>query len=414
MPAVKTMRTTENGIFKLMNPLREYAWGSADGITLFTGIDTHGVKPAAECWMGAHPDDSSMLMPPEGSRETAAISLREHLADRGEELPFLFKVLSAARPLSIQVHPDKARAEAGFAREEAAGRPRASPKRNYRDSNHKPELAVALSPGFRALCGFRNAEEASWLMGPQLRDFLDFDAAKGESAYKALLSRVLTLSESDRIHLEDLALARAPALEQVSESSQAPARVARAASAAVRVCYRNYPRDPGAISPFFMQVIELAPGEGLYIPVGVLHAYMSGTMLEIMASSDNVIRGGLTPKHIDVDELLSALDFQAKPRIVNPQPIDPEGRELLWPTPAREFSLSRVRLEPGVTTSHNVTSPEILLCPQGWAILGGHSAAIKLIRGESAFVDSGSGSYSLEGDGYIYRARRLDSPGGTR
>jgi mannose-6-phosphate isomerase len=401
-------------VFPLSNPVRNYAWGSYDGLSRYAGMAQDRDKPTAECWMGAHPDAPSILRLPDG----AGLSLNKYIAEQpvralGDEvfsefgeLPFLFKVLSASMPLSIQVHPDKPRAEAGFAREEAAGISLAQPERDYRDRNHKPELALALSE-FSALCGFREAGEIEKLLGPELSSFFGFSADRSEASLRALIAKALGLKEKERFALERMATARARALEESGDAS------ARLAGTTLLACYAHYPHDPGALSPLFLRVLELHPGQAVYVPAGVMHAYLSGTILEIMASSDNVIRGGLTQKHIDVRELLDIVDFSAGPKLV----AAARGHgELTWESPAREFALSGMDLGAGPPLARNVKGPEIILCTEGTvkiAWTGADSPESReciLGRGESAFVAAACGRYSLSGSGRVYFARTgLDS-----
>ena len=408
-------------VFKLENPIRNYAWGSYDGLKNWAGIKTDSTKPSAECWMGAHPEaPSSLALPrdsslPDGSTPPGdgALSLSKYIHDYpikslGEEvfsefgdLPFLFKALSASMPLSIQVHPDKARAEAGFEREEKLRIPWTAPERNYKDRNHKPELAVALSP-FSALCGFRQADEAADMLGFELCEFFGFSAGDAEASLRRLLRKALSSRDRERTLLESKATSRA---RELAKSADGKARIV---GETTLMCFQHYPHDPGAISPLFMNVLNFGPGQGVYIPAGVMHAYLKGTILEIMATSDNVIRGGLTHKHIDVDDLLGSLDFKAEPILIKPRSSTSDAREVFWPTPAREFSLSRFGLPDQKCADVNPSGPEIILCTEGSisidCVFGAHQSIV-LKRGESAFVSASCEFYSLRGSSTVYRAR---------
>jgi mannose-6-phosphate isomerase len=418
-------------LFKLENTIRNYAWGSYDGLSLYAGIEQDPAKPSAECWMGAHPEAPSAILLPGGGKLSLQKFIREFpIKSLGEEvfcefgdLPFLFKVLSASMPLSIQVHPDKAAAEKGFDAEEKLGIPRNAPERNYRDRNHKPELAVALSR-FSALCGFRAPAEAADLLGPELREYFGFAPDKARDSFKALLSKALTLRDKEKAALESRATARAKELARSADGA------ARAAGEATLMCFGHYPRDPGAISPLFMAVLDLEPGQGLYIPAGVMHAYLKGTILEIMATSDNVIRGGLTHKHIDVEDLLGILDFEASPLLVEPKKTGTQPGEFRWDTPAREFALSSLDAEKSRISTLTMTGPEILLCTEGSIALdclpgaengrgrseenAGGVSGILLKRGESAFIGASCSAYILKGEGKAYRASMGGSTGGER
>ena len=406
------MRETTGPIFRLKNTIRNYAWGSYDGMSTYAGIAVDRGKPSAEYWMGSHAAAPSSIVLADGT----ALSLQKFIHDQpikalGDEvfseygdLPFLFKVLSASMPLSIQVHPDKRKAEEGFDREEKRGLPKAALERNYKDRNHKPELAVALSR-FSALCGFRKAQEASELLGPELRAFLEFSPDRGKEAFRSLLGKALSFGEKERLILETKALARARRLAESDEED------ARLSGETTLLCFEHYPHDPGAISPFFMAIRRLESGQGLYIPAGVMHAYLSGTILEIMATSDNVIRGGLTHKHIDIGDLLNILDFEAKPLLVEPQRSVSVPQETIWKTPAREFSLSRIDMarSPDQTLNLKPSGPEILFCAEGsfsvdWGGPVESASEMVLAEGESAFVGAACRDYVLKGGGTLYRA----------
>jgi len=414
------MQKTTGQIFHLRNTIRNYAWGSYDGLSKYAALAVDRGKPSAEYWMGSHPAAPSAIMLPDGT----SLSLQKFIHNQpiktlGDEvfseygdLPFLFKVLSASMPLSIQVHPDKSKAEEGFDREEKSGLPKSALERNYKDRNHKPELAVALSR-FSALCGFRPAREAADLLGPDLCVFLGFSPEKGKEAFRSLLGKALTLCEKDRLILENMAVLRAKELVRSDDAN------ARLSGETVLLCFEHYPHDSGGISPFFMSIKILEPGQGLYIPAGVMHAYLNGTILEIMATSDNVIRGGLTHKHIDIGDLLHVLDFNAEPLMVEPCRSEAKPQETVWKTPAREFYLSRLDLSQPANLDLATSGPEILLCTDGSFSIGCNIPAVKenspdgknenlpdmvLKQGESAFVGASCRGYVLKGSGTLYRA----------
>jgi mannose-6-phosphate isomerase len=395
-------------VFPLKNSVRNYAWGSYDGLARFAGIEQERDKPIAEYWMGSHPGLPSQVVYKNGQSQSLETLIRDYPTKMlGDEifseygdLPFLFKVLSASMPLSIQVHPGRRNAELGYERENDLGISKAAPERNYRDKNHKPELAVALSP-FTALCGFRQAQDIAGLLGPELGAFFSFYPENRDASIRYLLEKSLSLREKDRIHLESLALSRARELLDSGIHTE------KLAGQTLKLCYDHYPHDPGAISPLFMMVHELDPGEGLFVPAGVMHAYLSGTILEIMATSDNVIRGGLTHKHIDIQELLGILDFTAEPIRIHPVKKTSGVETIVWPTPAREFLLESTRLDEDSSHSFNVTGPEILLCTEGSLLLREtmKSEPISLGRGCSLFVSAACETYVVMGKGLLYRAR---------
>ena len=403
-------------IFRLENPVRNYAWGSYEGFSTCAGIPQDKDKPSAASWMGAHPDSPSSILSPDGRKlsltsyvETEPVaSLGRKLLETTSTLPFLFKVLSASMPLSLQVHPGKKAAEEGFAREEKAGIPRSAPDRCYKDSNHKPELAVGLSP-FSALCGFRSAEETARLLGPELSELFAFSAQEPEASFRSLISKLPGMRDKERQHLEQLAMARADELAAGDDPR------AIIAAETIRYCYRHYPHDTGALAPLFLQVHRLQAGDGLYIPAGVMHAYLEGTILEVMATSDNVIRGGLTPKHIDIQELLHIIDVAAVPRIIRAETDKGEPTIERWTCPPREFGLARLRLEENTRAGfeRRTAEPEIILCTEGRfrirPLSAPHEAApwMDLARGQSIFVAAAAEGYRVEGNGLLYIA----SPG---
>lgn len=396
------MAVLEKHCFVMKNTTRHNAWGSYDGFRNYAHIPQAQDKPSAEYWMGDHPNDPSHILFSDGTsmpldqaiRAAPQALLGEAVSRQFGDLPFLFKVLSASMPLSIQVHPDKAKAKAGFEREEASGIGLTAPERNYKDKNHKPELAVALSD-FRALCGFRTAQETARLLGPKLAGFFAFSAADFQESMIRLLKKALRLHDHEKHQLEAMALRQAEALRQSSN------RTDRLAGEAVLECYRHYPHDGGAVSPLFLNLFELKPGQGLYVPAGVMHAYLSGTILEIMATSDNVIRGGLTQKHIDVDDLIAVIDFSAQPVLI--QPVT-EGAWKNWITEAHEFRLMEFSAVQQRRTSWDVTGPEILFCSQGNFQIECSAGSVSLAEGTSVFIAGSCESCSLAGAGVAYRA----------
>ena len=315
--------------------------------------------------MGAHPRGPSAL---EGGDTLAdliardpAAALGPDVAARFGELPFLFKVLAADRPLSLQAHPSEEQARAGFAAEEAAGIPRDAPNRSFRDDNHKPELIVALEP-FEALCGFKPEAQAQDLL--QRLGLADLAARQRSDGTRDLVQHLLRERDGDLA---------ARAVERAGGFADEPA-----CAWAVRLA-AAYPGDPGVVVALLLNHVVLAPGEGLFLGAGNLHAYLRGVGLELMANSDNVLRGGLTPKHVDVDALLDVVDFRS--RGVDPLRPAGDGPERTYDTPAPEFRLSRID-GPAMLTA---TGPEILLCTEGTV----RAADLELRRGASAFTPPG-------------------------
>ncbi|MFD7868811.1 mannose-6-phosphate isomerase, class I [Streptomyces sp. NPDC059783] len=397
---------------RLSNTVRPYAWGSTTAIPALLGIAPTG-EPQAEMWMGAHPGAPSRITrprpadgpaggPTDGSAPAAeqplnavvdADPVRElgaaAVAKFGPRLPFLLKILAAGAPLSLQVHPDLAQARQGYADEERRAVPLDAPHRLYKDANHKPELICALTP-FEGLCGFRRPVEAAEAM-----EELGVDSLK---PYADLL----------RAHPEDAALREALGAILGADPARTAETVAAVAEAAERTggahahlagLAHHFPGDAGVVAAMLLNHVRLQPGEALYLGAGVPHAYIEGLGVEIMANSDNVLRCGLTPKHVDVPELLRIVRFEAaEPGIMRPE-ASPLGEEV-YETPIDEFRLSRFALPPGGTPVDLTSAgPQILLCTGG-ALKAGELA---LGPGESVFVPADEKT-EVSGTGTLFRA----------
>lgn len=400
---------------RLHNTIRPYAWGSPTAIPALLGVEPSG-EPQAELWMGAHPDDPSRLDRGDGPRgldEVIAADPEHELgpaavARFGPRLPFLFKVLAAGAPLSVQVHPDRAQAEAGFAAEEAAGVPQDAPHRNYRDANHKPEMICALDE-FTGVCGFRAPADAAALLErldvPELRPAVEVLRAKPEAeALREALVLLLTLPADD---LSRIVPRAAEGLRRAAEEATAAGDAAAArAYADYAAVARDNPADAGALSALLLNHVRLAPGQALYLGAGVPHAYFQGLGVELMANSDNVLRAGLTPKHIDVPELLRIVRFEATaPALVEPHPVPAHPGEQLYPAPIDEFRLSRY--QPGAGESHQLPTglPQILLCTEGTATLTTpDEPPLLLTPGDSCFIPATAPTPTLTGPTTLYRA----------
>jgi mannose-6-phosphate isomerase len=387
-------------MFRLDNPVRDYDWGSTTAIPELLGVPPTG-RPQAELWMGAHPSAPSRLVGADGDLAGRIAADPEGelgkpvLAEFGPRLPFLLKVLAAHRPLSLQAHPTNEQARAGHAAEDAVGIPPGAPHRNYQDASHKPELLCALTP-FRALGGFRALPQTRRLLAalgvPELAAYRDM--LTGPDGLARVVTAVLTMPERSRAGLVDAAAAgcRAAPGTGFAAERQVVAELAQA-----------YPGDPGVVIALLLNYLELAPGQALFMPAGNLHAYLSGTGVEIMANSDNVLRGGLTGKHIDVPELLRVLDFSAGPAPLVPPRPGPGG-VTSYPAPVREFRLDRYRPGGGVLTLDGGV-PQIVLCVDGRLELSAvDGSSLTLSRGESAFVPASQRAVTLSGSGAAFRA----------
>ncbi|CAM5415071.1 mannose-6-phosphate isomerase, class I [Streptomyces tanashiensis] len=377
---------------RLVNTVRPYAWGSTTAIPELLGVAPTG-EPQAEMWMGAHPGAPSRTERGALNELIAADPVRE-LGERavekfGPRLPFLLKLLAAGAPLSLQVHPDLEQAKAGYAAEEAAGIPVDAPHRTYRDANHKPELICALTP-FDGLCGFRAPVEAADLIAAlgvdSLKPYVDLlHAHPEEAALREVLTALLTADHEEMAHT-------------VAEAAAAADRLGGDHAPFASLAH-HFPGDPGVIAAMLLNRVKLQPGEALYLGAGVPHAYLDGLGVEIMANSDNVLRCGLTPKHVDVPELLRVVRFEPNdPAVLRPE-ASASGEEV-YETPIDEFRLSRfARAEGAAPTDLTAPTPQILLAVAGSPRAG----EVTLGPGESVFVPAGEAT-GLTGAGTVFRA----------
>ena len=387
--------------------VRPYAWGSRSAIAGLRGLPVPSPHPEAELWFGAHPAAPARCVRGDEPADAAhrdllavitddpTLELGEPTAKRfGQRLPFLLKVLAADEPLSLQAHPSSEQAAEGFARENAAGIPIDAPDRNYRDPSHKPELVVALTP-FDALTGFREPEQTVALLKElqvsELDPYLGMLAGQPDSeGLRALFTTWLTLPEQLIAALIPAVLDGAVALLGRGTTEFAP--VLRT----VLELGEMYPNDPGVLASLLLNRISLEPGEGVYLPAGNLHAYLSGVGVEIMANSDNVLRGGLTPKHIDVPELLRVLNFTpADPAELSPT-FRTVGAERIYLTPAPEFRLSRIELD-GTGLRHASSISFDMPGPQILAVLSG-AIEVRAVGGGAVTVPAGQGLWLADSD----------------
>jgi mannose-6-phosphate isomerase len=405
--------------YKLKNPVKNYDWGSPRWLPEFLGERNISRIPWAELWMGVHPLGPSRITGEEGEgggepllQDLIARNPRYFLGEETERdfgaLPFLFKVLAAAKPLSIQAHPNAEQARQGWERENSGAVPPDAPERNYKDPNPKPEILCALSR-FKALCGFRPPEEIRGLLeifgadpGPQsamesLASALD---GPGDSPLGAFLSRLYSLDPETLARISEYG--RSQTLEEAyPEYSEEWALIRKLAGL--------YPGDSGVAAPLYLNLLDLAPGEAIYLPAGILHAYVHGMGVELMANSDNVLRGGLTSKYIDLKELFRVLVFSPfRPQVLRPGVRAENGTGSLcfkYPAPCGEFSLSLIKGGDNVFSSKG---PSIVLVTEGELVIdrgeGGDSGKLRLRQGESAFVPAGGGEVRLSGAYTLYAA----------
>lgn len=384
---------------KLINSVQNYAWGSKSALTDLYGIANPDNLPMAELWMGAHPKSSSKITDSQGTVRSLrdvidadkATLLGRKVADRFGELPFLFKVLCAAQPLSIQVHPNKRASEIGFAKENAAGIAMDAAERNYKDPNHKPELVFALTP-FLAMNAFREFSEIVSLLQPvagahtAIAHFLE--QPNGERL-SALFASLLNMQGEEKARA--LAILRSALESQQGEPWQT-----------IRVISEFYPDDSGLFSPLLLNVVKLKPGEAMFLFAETPHAYLQGTALEVMANSDNVLRAGLTPKYIDIPELVANVKFEAKPAAeLLTQPVK-NGSELDFPIPVDDFAFSLHDLS-AQPTAIAQQSAAILFCLEGEAVLSKGEESLTLKPGESAFISAAESPVQVSGNGKLAR-----------
>ena len=393
----------------ITNTPRPYAWGSRTAIAELLGREPSG-EPEAELWLGAHPGSPSVILDPSktgGATDLAAWIAADPATALGPfaasgQLPFLLKILAAESPLSLQAHPTPAQARLGFERENAAGVPLDAPERNYKDAFPKPELIYALSPTFGALCGFRPLGEVRALI-------------------LALIDLTRQLEDPQPQPLEDLLDSLESGLRDtfewlISNGSGVPTLVSQVTSLAtsaslpeyadeldtVRTLARGFPGDPGIVISLLLNRVTLAAGESLYLPAGNIHAYLDGLGVELMAASDNVLRGGLTPKHIDVPELLGVLDFTPVP-VPYLHATSLSSFVSVYTPDVPDFVLVRVH-GAALDASFALTGPAIAICTSGSVSVAGGASTVTVARGSSVYVTPDEGTLRFGGDGTLFLA----------
>ncbi|WP_434970065.1 mannose-6-phosphate isomerase, class I [Microbacterium sp. bgisy207] len=377
----------------LTNTPRDYAWGSMTLIAELEGRAPSGA-PEAEVWFGDHAGHPARV--PDGRTLGEWLASGEAPEGTPAQLPYLLKILAAGSPLSIQAHPSKSQAEEGFAREEAAGIPRHGATRTYRDDNHKPEIIVALSERFLALAGLRRLEETRRLLdivGPAtlpLREILDAHADDAQ-ALAAAIAWILSPVAEPAVGAIIAAATDAASAEFADEL------------ALVRHLEGHYPGDPGIVVAMLLNLVTLRRGQGVFVPAGVLHAYIEGLGVEIMAASDNVLRGGLTPKHIDVTELAAILDPRPGPApVLDPAP----GAVRVFSGQVPDFVLTQLTAGPESTPRSAVSGVAIALATSGTVELtaAGTGSTCTLRPGSAVLITPDEGSVSLSGTGEVFLA----------
>lgn len=388
--------------FVMNNKIQNYPWGSVDSVSKLFNIANPDSQPQAEIWMGAHPNGCSEIEI-DGKPTLLSDFIQQHkpeilspqTAEQFGELPYLFKVLAAAQALSIQVHPSKQEAEIGFEKENQQGIALNAANRNYKDPNHKPELVYALTP-YQAMNGFRSLAEIvdnfEQLNIQPLKPLIDaLKREQNETGLEAFFTQLLSLQGEEKTDAVDALL------------SHVKASVKNETYALIEELSVQYPGDIGLFAPLMLHVLTLQPGEAMYLDARTPHAYLKGTGLEIMANSDNVLRAGLTPKHMDVAELAKCTKFVEKPaETLLLEPVD-QGDILLFPVPVPDFKFAIFPQPHSVEMS--IDSAEVLMpLDAGLTIENNQGISVTIDKGQSVFVPAYTGSYKLSSAGRVARA----------
>jgi mannose-6-phosphate isomerase len=392
----------------LLEPvIQAYAWGSHTAIAELQGRPAPTAQPEAELWMGAHPSAPSGVERPAGHTTLDAViaadpagELGEQCAERfGGRLPFLLKVLGVAKALSIQVHPSREQAQAGYRAENERGLAPGDKSRNYVDDWPKPEILCALTP-FEVLAGMRTTADAAALLralevGGLTPLAAEFEAAGDPAVLTRALAAILSWPADGRAALVESVVTACGRL------ADGGGPYARACAAIVRVA-ADHPGDLGVAASLLLRYEVLRPGEAVFLPAGGLHAYLLGTGVELLANSDNVVRAGLTPKHIDIPELLKLTDPAVAAPVIEPRPLG--GGVFRYDSPAPEFRLYRAELGAAEVALPG-TGARVVLCTDGTAELrAAAGGALKVARGESGYVSAADGDVTVAGPGTLFIA----------
>ena len=392
-------------IFPLVNIIKNFDWGCLESLNVLFDIPNPKNQPQAELWMGDHPLGCSKVKLSRGNEillsELIANNPDELLGSRsnGVGLPFLMKILAADKPLSLQVHPSKVSAREGFEKENIAGIPVDSPIRNYKDPNHKPELVFAIT-NYLAMNGFREINKICELFTALNIHSLSKAISKlkrgdDEAALRGFFSHLMRMSKEEKsIAIQELKdgishYARNNGSDEIILLVQEMAHL--------------YAGDVGVFSPLLFNIIELQPGEAMFLHAETPHAYIRGTAIEVMACSDNVLRAGLTPKHIDVEELLKNTNFTSTKYTDLKLEAKQEGSRTQFPVPIDDFKFEIINIHESSEITQPV-GPEILLCLEGDVLIEELCGAMKLSRGQSVFIAADTDNYALSGIGKVARA----------
>lgn len=384
------------------NKIQNYDWGSRTAIHDLFGFANEAQQPQAEVWMGTHPNGCSIVK--QGStnvslseliKQDPPAFLSQSTSKAFGDLPFLFKILAADKALSIQVHPNKQDAELGYAKEQELGVPLSAFNRNYKDANHKPELVYALTE-YQAMNGFRPFDEIITEFRlcdiPEVNGYLEqFERNPNQDGLCHFFVEILSMKEARKLNAVDHLL------------SYAAMKQARPVYALILDLAEQYPNDVGLFAPLLLNVITLKPGEAMFLCARTPHAYIKGTGLEIMANSDNVLRAGLTPKHMDVEELVKCTDFIPKPINTLLTQAEINGSEHHFPVSVQDFQFSVFQAPKEQRVE--MTSAEILMpIDADVALLAQSGETLVLGKGQSAFIPAYVGNYTISCEGRVARA----------
>ncbi|RKS85244.1 mannose-6-phosphate isomerase type 1 [Orbus hercynius] len=389
-------------MWKLDNTIKNYDWGSKTALSELFNISNPTNLPQAEIWMGAHPAGTSTAISADGSK----IKLDQLIADdplailgaqtyhRYHGLPYLFKVLSAQMPLSVQVHPELSKAKLGYLKENQLGIPLDSATRNYKDANHKPELIYALTP-FWAMNGFRPIAEIielfTQLTIPVLEKYIQtFANDRTDNGLKTFFHSILSLNYDEKQHAISALLSSIEHKHEIAFTT-------------IKNMALQYPNDSGLFSPLILNLVRLEPHQAMFLKAQTPHAYLQGTGLEIMANSDNVLRAGLTSKHIDIDELFDNTTFHSiVPEQLLTTPVQQDNK-VDFPVPVNDFAFEIINSDEQ-QCSQFIRSAEIIFCLEGKVTLSTVTNRVTITAGESVFIAYCAGKFDYQGKGLLARA----------
>lgn len=393
-------------IYTLKNQIKNFPWGSRTAIRDYFDIDNPTFEYQAELWIGAHPSASSSISQA-GFDITLCDAIAKdpeywlgHLKKRFSSLPFLMKILAAEEPLSIQVHPSKTAAEIGFARENEQGIPLNAANRNYKDTNHKPELVYALTP-YLAMNGFREYEQIvanfDALELSTINEFFKpFKQKPNSSTLATFFSALLVLEGKYKEQAINELL--------TSIAMRGNQLLSNQVSSLITHLHKLYPDDIGLFAPILLNVIELQPGQAMFLYAETPHAYIRGLGIEVMANSDNVLRAGLTPKHIDIQQLVENTNFEpikyAELLFEGVTEGVTEGWRRSFNVPVDDFSVDILN---NIKIIFIVTSVEIILCIEGNISFSYDNEVLTIGKGESVIIPDSMDKYEIECEGVAVR-----------